>query len=65
MPEYPPADIALTIKGIDQIAVIALSDCIDGEIAPCQILLQRHAAFSVKNKAFVAWKTGKSLPTAR
>jgi hypothetical protein len=39
---------------IYQIAVFVFGDCVDGEVASCQILFQRHARIGVKGKAVIA-----------
>jgi hypothetical protein len=46
--------VGLAAEGIDQRAVLVLGDGVDGEVAPRQILFQRHVGRGVEDEALVA-----------
>ena len=54
MAQHPRIDVAHAAERIDQVAFLALGDRVDGEVAPRQILLERHRGIGVHHESGVA-----------
>jgi hypothetical protein len=51
MPQQARRQIASAAEGIDQRAIAGARDGVDGEVAPAQILLQRHSRLGMNREA--------------
>jgi len=52
--QHPRGDVGGAAKRVDQAAVCGLGDGVDAEIAPGQILLQRHRRIGIDHEATIA-----------
>src|SRR3546814_2354597 len=53
MAQHPAFNIARAIERIDQLPLAVFGDGIDGEVAPLQVLLQRHRRIGIDHKAAI------------
>ena len=52
--QHARLEVARAAEGIDQRAVLVLGDRVDGEVAPLEVLFQRHRRIGVEGEAVVA-----------
>ncbi|EWS52710.1 hypothetical protein X551_04498 [Methylibium sp. T29] len=52
--EHTGCQVALAAVGVDQRAVGRAGDGVDGQVAPCQVLFQRHVRCGVEAEAVIA-----------
>lgn len=54
MPQQAFLQISRAVERIDQLAILGFGHRVDGEVAPRQILFQRHRGIGVKGEAVIA-----------